>query len=40
MGQWAWVVLGYAITIVVIAGYLIVLTHRWSRVRRRAEERR
>lgn len=40
MGQWAWVVLGYAITVTVIAGYLFALSHRGARVRRRTEERR
>lgn len=40
MDHWAWVALGYAITVVVIAGYLTVLARRWARVRHRTEEQR
>lgn len=40
MGHWTWVLLGYAVTVVVITGYLTVLARRWAQVRRRTEERR
>lgn len=39
MSEWAWVVLGYGITAVAVAGYLLALARRWARVRRRAGER-
>ncbi|MGH3949403.1 MAG: hypothetical protein ACRDSE_09795 [Pseudonocardiaceae bacterium] len=40
MSEWSWVVLGYGITYVAIAVYLLVLARRWARVRRKTGERR
>ncbi|WP_269756695.1 hypothetical protein [Amycolatopsis aidingensis] len=39
MSEWAWVALGYGVTAVAVSGYLISLTLRWARVRRRTEGR-
>ncbi|MGH3845835.1 MAG: hypothetical protein ACRDS0_31100 [Pseudonocardiaceae bacterium] len=36
MFEWAWVLLGYAVTYGALAGYVAVLVHRRVRVRRRA----
>ncbi|TWE27486.1 hypothetical protein [Prauserella muralis] len=39
MSQWSWVLLGYGVALVAIAGYVASLVRRWVRVRRRAGER-
>ncbi|TQM09877.1 hypothetical protein [Pseudonocardia kunmingensis] len=38
MSEWAWVILGYATTATALAGYVTVLVHRMTVLRRRAEE--
>ncbi|EHY87459.1 tumor necrosis factor receptor family protein [Saccharomonospora glauca] len=40
MFEWAWVALGYGATALAMATYLISLTYRWARARRRMGEQR
>ncbi|WP_281270741.1 hypothetical protein [Amycolatopsis palatopharyngis] len=35
MSEWAWVVLGYGVAGVAVAGYFLGLARRWVRLRRR-----
>lgn len=39
MSEWAWVALGYGVTVFTVAIYLISLTRRWARLRRKVGER-
>lgn len=40
MSEWVWVAVGYGVAYGSLAGYLLVLRHRWSAVRGRSEEPR
>lgn len=38
MSQWSWVLFGYGVTFVAVAGYVATLVRRWVRAWRRAKE--
>lgn len=39
MSPWSWVLLGYGVALVAIAGYVATLLRRWARARRRTGAR-